>query len=74
MGAFLPCNLYTTCICSSHRGQKRALDIQNLMSVTDVCEQSCRYWKLDLGPLQEQQLLFILNTEPSLLSLTHFIF
>lgn len=48
-------------------GQKWVLDPLKLKLHTCSCEQSCGYWELNSGPLQEQQVF--LTTNPSLQSL-----
>ena len=41
----------------AYRGQKKALDLLEL-DFTDGCELPRGDWELNLGPLQEQQVLF----------------
>ena len=42
-----------TCVCSVHRGQKKA----HRIGITDGCELLYGCWEPNPGPLQEQQVL-----------------
>ena len=56
--------LYTTCVSSTHKGYRRALDLLEVSKVTDGCEPPCGCWELSPGPLQEHPVL--LTTKSSL--------
>lgn len=49
--------------CAS-RSSQMSSEAPDLLKLTDGCKLPCGYWELDLGPLQEQEVL--LAAEPSL--------
>jgi hypothetical protein len=53
-------------VCAAHGSQKKSVGSPGT-GVTDGCKPPCGFWELNVGPLQEQQVLF--TAEPSVLHL-----